>query len=156
MLKVRKAILSDLDLFFDWVNDPLVREYSFNSTSVTLEQHTIWFKSVISNKSSLIFVFSNEANELVGQVRIQNNSSSKAIIGISIDKEHRGKGYALNMFQIACNLYFKENQGSSIHAYIKKNNFGTIKSIEKAGFLLDSELVYQSYPCYLYIKYFSE
>jgi RimJ/RimL family protein N-acetyltransferase len=40
-------------------------------------------------------------NEFIGQVRIQKQDENTAVIGISNDANHRGKGYANKMIQIA-------------------------------------------------------
>ena len=60
MLTYRKAILSDCDMYFDWVNDPVGRANSFNSTLITREEHVIWFNDVLDNIAYSLFVFQNE------------------------------------------------------------------------------------------------
>ena len=44
-------------------------------------------------------VFENHIVTAIGQVRIQMQDDSTAIIGISNDVNHRGKGYAIKMIQ---------------------------------------------------------
>ena len=39
-LSFRKATELDCDLYFEWVNDSLVREHSFNSNYIGKTQHT--------------------------------------------------------------------------------------------------------------------
>lgn len=156
MLKFRKAAPSDLDLYFNWANDPLVREQSFNSDAITLEEHSIWFMAAIANSNLQMLVFSNEANEPVGQVRLQKKNNSEAVIGVSISPEHRGKGYASRMLEMAADCFLKEHKDCTIHAYIKQTNIGSVKSFEKAGFVLDSAIDFQSHPSFLYTKRFSE
>ncbi|PHX73974.1 MAG: hypothetical protein CK547_05650 [Chitinophagaceae bacterium] len=60
MLTYRKAILSDCDMYFEWVNDPEVRANSFNSTLITREEHVSWFNDALNNPAYSLFVFQNE------------------------------------------------------------------------------------------------
>ena len=94
MISFRKASIADKMLYFEWANDPNVREQSYNSNPIDLESHGKWFESKIEDNSSLMLVFQNEENSNIGQVRIQKENRKEALIGISVSNEHRGKGYA--------------------------------------------------------------
>ena len=119
MLSFRKATLADDTLYFEWTNDPDVREQSYNSNPINLESHRIWFKSKLEESSCLMLVFQNEENLDIGQVRIQKEDKNEALIGISVARGHRGKSYAKKMLQIASDYFLDTHNGYKLSAFIK-------------------------------------
>jgi RimJ/RimL family protein N-acetyltransferase len=85
-LKFRYAVLDDSDLYYAWANDLIVRKNSFNSTEINYEHHVNWFSNKLSSKDCLFYLFLNEENTPVGQVRI-DKSNDEIVIGISIDEK---------------------------------------------------------------------
>lgn len=147
----RKANISDLDLYFEWTNDPATRNNSFNTQDVDYQEHTNWFLRKIEDKKALLLVFENEKNIPVGQIRIEQKTDEN-IIGISIDNNFRGLGLAVSMLTSACETFFTEFQEKSIHAYIKKTNLASLNSFKKAGFEVIEELLVNDEPSYLLEK----
>jgi len=147
----RMATEEDLMLFFDWTNDVSVRENSYQSEVITLEDHTNWFLAKIKDASCEMYVFENHMKQPIGQVRIQKKDNKIAVIGISNDKDHRGKGYASEMLIIASQYFLDKNPNYSISAYIKIENKPSEKSFQNAGYQLDVVLEYQNNTSYHYI-----
>ena len=148
----RKASESDLMLYFDWTNDESVRENSYKSDSISLENHVTWFKNKISDQDCLMLVFENHLNQPIGQVRIQKQLDKSALIGISNDVNHRGKGYASKMIALASEEFLKENHDFCISAYIKLENTASEKAFQKAGYTSDTVTYYEEIPSHHYIK----
>ncbi len=148
----RKANENDMLLYFNWANDASVRENSYQSDLISLENHQNWFYKKIKDEMSYMLVFENHIGIPIGQVRIQKHDENTAIIGISNDTNHRAKGYASKMIEIASNEFLKQNQQICISAYIKIDNNASRKAFEKAGYVLDVVLEYNSHPSYHYIK----
>lgn len=135
-------------LYFNWANDDLVRSQSFYSDLIDLENHTNWFLNKIKDEKSLLYLF--EINQQpVGQVRIEVDSYF-SIIGISIDKNYRGKGLGVKMLINATSEYFKSNK-LPIFAYIKLNNIASSKIFESAGFQYYSKDRVNNFECFKYI-----
>lgn len=147
----RKAKISDLNLYFEWTNDPATRSNSFNTQEVDYQEHTNWFSKKIDDKKALLLVFENEENFPIGQIRIEQKTDEN-IIGISIDKNFRGLGLAVPMLTNACEVFFTEFQEKNIHAYIKKTNLASLNSFKKAGFEIINELVISNETSYLLEK----
>lgn len=147
----RKTNKNDLDLYFNWTNDPATRNNSFNTQIVDYQIHTNWFLNKIEDNKALLLVFENEENIAVGQIRIEQKSTEN-IIGISIDKDFRGKGLAVRMLEISCQEFFKTFQENNIHAYIKKTNLASLNSFKKAGFEIINELLINEEVSYLLEK----
>jgi RimJ/RimL family protein N-acetyltransferase len=147
----RKAVESDLDLYFDWTNDEDTRKNSFNSQVVDYQSHTNWFLNKISDKKTLMLVFENEDEIPVGQIRIEQKPTEN-VIGISIDKNFRGNGLAVPMLKIASEQFFETFQEKTIHAYIKITNLASLYSFKKAGFEEEKNLLINEEMSYLLAK----
>jgi RimJ/RimL family protein N-acetyltransferase len=133
-LKFRKANIEDAQLYFDWANDKTVRENSFNRSEINFEQHVNWFTKKLSSANCFFYLFLNEENDPVGQVRI-DITEEETVIGISIDEHYRGKDLGVEMLTQACNDYFKIFPSATIIAYIKEENTPSIKLFTKANFI---------------------
>ena len=151
-ISFRKANENDMMLYFNWTNDTSVRENSYQSEPISLENHQNWFYKKIKEDTCFMIVFENHIGSPIGQVRIQKQDENTAVIGISNDANHRGKGYASKMIQMASDEFLKQNQQICISAYIKIENKASEKAFEKAGYELDVVLEYDRIPSYHYIK----
>ena len=151
-ITLREATEQDLMLYFDWANDEQVRSQSFNSTKIDLNTHTKWFLNRIKDVDSCLYVFEDEKNEAVGQVRIEKDATTKtAVIGVSIDNKHRGKGLAPKILRGGLRYFLDTHKAYLIEAYIKTNNESSVKSFVKAGFMFEKELEYQGFQSLLFI-----
>ena len=152
-LSFRKATKSDCDLYFKWVNDSFVREQSYNSKIVSLEEHQNWFLNKIIDVDWHFYLFENLEKEKVGQVRIQKINELEAVIGVSVDALNRGKGYGITMLQLATIHFLNSCPDTLINAYIKVENLASKTTFEKAGFDFKELMVYHNFKSYHYIKY---
>jgi len=151
MLKFRIATIDDVDLYFKWANDPVVRSNSYHSEPIKYEDHVTWFSQKLNDPNFSFYVFFNEEGLAVGQVRIQKEET-ETVIGISIDKDHRGKSLGLEMLEKATDDFLSKNPNEVIYAYIKKENISSIKIFSKAGFQNPEECDVSGIPSYRYIK----
>jgi len=152
VLTYRKAILSDCDMYFEWVNDPEVRANSFSSAFITKEEHVNWFNDALSNPEYSLFVFQDEQGNYVGQVRLEKINNQEAEISISVAAEYRGNGISKEMLKISSDAFLQENEDITIIANIKKNNINSIHAFEKAGFVYKGDDLYGIQPSSQYMK----
>lgn len=143
MLTYRTAQPADARLYFDWANDPVTRQQSFNSAPISLETHTAWFTRKLADPNALLLLFFNEMREPVGQVRFERtpvaDMPDEIIISISVDAGQRGKGTAAQLIREGCAVCRERWDAVTIHAYIKANNQASIRAFERAGFTLSGE-----------------
>ena len=151
MLHYRFATNEDVDLIYHWSNDPIVRQFSYNSEPIVYENHVQWFQSKLHEASTFFYIFQNEQNENIGLVRIEKKQT-ETIIGILIDKDHRGKSYASEMLTQAAGDFLKKFQNESISAYIKNDNLASIKSFTKAGFSKPINITINGIPSVMLTK----
>jgi RimJ/RimL family protein N-acetyltransferase len=152
MLSYRKATLADAKIYFEWTNEEEVRKQSFSSTKIDYESHVKWFEAKLKDVSCFMYLFKNQQKEKVGQVRIQKEGSNEALIGISLAKEQRGKGYANEMLLLATDLFLKENSNFCINAYIKYENISSKAAFEKARFELINIITYENFKSFHFQK----
>ena len=127
----REATIHDSKLIFDWSNDDLVRQNSYNSEPLIFENHNTWFVEQLKDNKQL-FLIALVDNSEAGLVRF-TLKEEHAVVGISISKEFRGKQLASRFLIASAKIYFKTN-ALPIFAYIKKANIASIKSFENAGY----------------------
>lgn len=143
-LIIRRAEINDITKYYEWVNDPYVRKYSFNSNLVTWEQHEKWFTSKISDPNFTFFILDNLNNESIGQVRFQKIDDSNFLISISVASEYRGSGYGEKILKLSCDHFKLEHKSINIHAYIKIENVGSKIIFEKTGFVFKEQVIYNN------------
>lgn len=152
MLSFRLAGNEDVDLFFDWANDPLTRSNSYNKEPIPYEDHVKWFNQQLESTNNRFYVFLNEEGIPVGQVRISSDNLNEAIISLLVDIHHRGKGYATEMIEKASDDFLLINSGYRILAYIFKTNQASCYSFLKAGYTCLKEDIIKSVPSYILYK----
>lgn len=140
-LYLRKAALSDLELYYEWANDPVVRSNSFSSEPIPYEDHVKWFNRSLNKDDVHLFVLM-EDDVPVGQIRI-NISDAVAEISYSISSEFRGKGYGRKIVSLLIEKIKKEIPGiKTISARVKPDNEASKKVFEKEGFNM-KEVVFE-------------
>ncbi len=118
---IREATVDDAKLFFDWANDPVVRQMAFHTEPIQWENHIRWFKSKLeSPESHLLLCY--HGTEPIGQVRFDILEGGEAEIDISISKENRGKGYGKAMLKAAIEYEHCMNGIQSFVSEVKDEN----------------------------------
>lgn len=148
----RYAIKSDVDQYYKWANDASVRSNSFNQTVIEYCNHVSWFYSKVDSKNCFLYIFFNEFNSPVGQIRIDNDSNGEVVIGISIDEAHRGKLFGEEMLNQATTNFLEKNPNQTIIAYIKVENTASYIIFKKAGFTNEIKEIKEGYHCYKLYK----
>ncbi len=101
-LYLRKADMSDAELLFQWVNDPEVRKYSFDSHIISHEEHMAWYEKLMKDPDRLQFIFMS-GEVPVGQIRL-DLAEKEAEVGYSIAPSFRGKGYGREIISKAVEM----------------------------------------------------
>lgn len=151
-LTFRLASIKDIDVFYKWTNEAYVRKQSYNSEEIIFSDHKKWFEKKISDSSCYLLVFQNSEEKSVGQVRIQKVKNKEAVIGISIDKNHRGKKYAIQMLKSASNYFLKLHPDFILNAYIKQENIISKRAFKNAGYHFNQTLDYKGFMSSHYIN----
>jgi RimJ/RimL family protein N-acetyltransferase len=150
VLNFRRARKADIDLLFNWANDPITRQNSYNKNLIKYEDHIQWFNKQLMSANFFCYIFSNEDKAEIGQVKIQRDVDNlTATIGISVDKDHRGNGYATEMIQKTSEDFIQENPEYIILACIFMENKASLKSFLKAGYRNVKESIIENIPSFI-------
>lgn len=127
---LRPVTLADLELIYEWANDPVTRLNSINQNTITLEEHKKWFNAKLDNSDVHMYIL-EDMGKPVGQVRIDvaNNAGE---ISYSIAPNHRGRGYGKSIIALA----EKEAQSipiKELEAVVKKDNVPSQQVFIKNG-----------------------
>ena len=90
-LYLRPATRDDLKLLFDWVNELAVRQNSFNTSAISITEHSDWLESVLDDRDTKLFILQEDATP-IGQVRLVRDTNAWQI-SYSIAPTCRGQGY---------------------------------------------------------------
>ncbi len=129
---IRKANEEDCLQYFEWANDPLTRQYSYQSEPISLAQHEKWFYEKINNADSFLYVL--ELNKQgIGQIRFDLKKEN-AIISFSIDKYYRGRRLGMLILKKGIEVFKKEMPNIPIIGFVKKENKASIKAFRALHF----------------------
>ena len=86
---LKAAEESDMDILFEWANDPIVRQNSFHSERILYEDHKKWFYGILEASGCRQYIYICN-NEKIGQARITVNGF-EAEISYSICPQKRDR-----------------------------------------------------------------
>src|SRR5690606_30820455 len=97
-ITLRHATPDDVDLYYEWANDPEVRRQSFSGEPIPYEAHVHWFSQKMADPSSHLFVML-DGTDPVGQIRF-DVVNGIAGIGYSVARHARGRGLARRLVEL--------------------------------------------------------
>lgn len=137
ILSLRKAEKEDIDLIYEWANDPVTRASSFNTAQIPYEDHVKWFSDVLTRNDRTLLV-AVDGDTPVGQMRI-DDCGSFAELSYTIAPSFRQRGYGREL--IACTLqYIKSHEDEysnkdTVTARVKPGNTGSSHMLLSNGFI---------------------
>ncbi len=136
---LRLASCSDEGILFNWVNESCVRDNSFNSLTISYEEHSRWFKKSLKNPKRVILIAIDSIGCPIGQIRFDFSNDNSANIDISIDSSHRGFGLSSFLINKAI-IFVRSIRGEHIQfiANIVRHNIASIRAFEKANFRISN------------------
>ncbi|MDA1349269.1 MAG: GNAT family N-acetyltransferase [Chloroflexi bacterium] len=137
-LRLRAATVADIQLLWEWVNDPVTRQMSFASKTIPWAEHCSWLHARLADPTSLLFVASTAAEIPVGQARYDLQGDG-FLIDVSVDPAHRRQGIGSRIIAQASQEVFARTSICAIYAYIKPFNKASLRAFRRAGFLEDGE-----------------
>jgi UDP-2,4-diacetamido-2,4,6-trideoxy-beta-L-altropyranose hydrolase len=132
IIRLRLVNKSDCERLWKWANDPDVRAASFSSDPIPWEQHTQWFDSRLSDSDCVIYIAMLRGTP-IGQIRY-DVSGNQAVIAISVDRRHRGKGHGSSIIRLASRKIFGLLPVDIVRAYAKPGNEASARAFTGAGF----------------------
>lgn len=133
-LTCRTCSENDLELLFEWSNDPSVRSNSMSPDQITMQDHTRWFKSKLDSADSEIFILS-EGDQPIGQIRFDLRDNGLFEIDYSIDKSYRGKGYGKELVAVGVDQLKRIGRSENIFGKVVSSNKASLNVFLGLGFV---------------------
>jgi RimJ/RimL family protein N-acetyltransferase len=130
-LTLRRATHADVDLYFEWANDPDVRRYSFTHDMIGYQDHIDWFALKIADPATHLFLLLADGTP-VGQIRFLV-SGVRAELSFSIAREFRGRGLARHLVKLGA-AAMNDLGAEIVIAKVKPDNQASIAVFLDCGF----------------------
>jgi diamine N-acetyltransferase len=140
-LKLRAMEPSDIDLMYEWENDPETWVYSNTQTPFSrfyLEQYIINSHCDIYSEKQLRLMIVNQQGITVGCVDLFefDPKNKRTGLGILIDRNHRKKGYASETLDIVIDYARNTLALHQLFCNISGDNKTSLNLFQKKGFAL--------------------
>ena len=90
-VKLRTVKKEDVDILYEWANDPVTRKNSFSEEPINYQTHVKWFNSCMDNTNCIQLIIEVDESR-VGQARLDINAE-EAKLSYSIALSCRLMGY---------------------------------------------------------------
>ncbi len=132
-LALRLVKDEDVELLWQWANDPDVRQSAFHSGMIAWDEHRQWFSHKRRDPQCYQFMALDARGIPVGQLRF-DISGDEAEVDVSVAKDERRKGYGSLLISLGVKELMQMVPVRAVHAYVKPDNYASIKSFQKADF----------------------
>ncbi len=94
VMRLRPATPADSDVLLQWANDPLVRQFSYNTAVIEQANHESWLAAKLANKHHLLLLAEIDGKS-IGTIRFAFDvASTTATLSFLVAPEMRGHGLA--------------------------------------------------------------
>ena len=132
---LRSAGREDCRRLWEWRNELVTRESSFNTQYIPYEDHERWFSNKIQASDMRIFIILDAYGREVGYVRF-NILAEQAEISVSVDSAQRGRGYGPAAIRLGSEQILAAGTVKHVVAHVKSNNPASISAFRRAGFIV--------------------
>lgn len=135
-LTLRRATEQDMMLYFEWANDPVVRQNAFSQEPIPLEAHKSWFAKKLADKNTVMYVLESDGVP-AGQIRFDLVEPHLFEIGYTIASEFRGKGLGTVILQTSTQQLERDKalfKPFTMRGVVKQENIPSCKAFLSAGY----------------------
>jgi len=142
-IKLRPALMDDLENIFNWRNAPETRKYSLDSREITMSEHKNWFINRLSDANSILLVGQEKKNGKFAGVIRYDLCEDTALVSVYLVPDQHGRGIGSYLLKEgSCWLKQHSPHIVRIEAEIMDNNKASVKAFKKADFQLYSSKYY--------------
>lgn len=133
-LQLRKAGPQDERLIWEWVNDPAMLKFAFQTHEpVPWENHRKWFAGTLEGTKRTQYVAEAADGTPAGQIRFEPNEG-EPVVSVYLAEAFRGKGLAPDLIRAGTERFCAEKGALEVIAWIKPENLASYHSFLKAGY----------------------
>jgi len=132
---VRAVTRQDCRDLWVWRNHPEERKWSFNTGNLEYKEHKRWFEQRLKGRKAGMYIAEGKDGEKIGQARFDLSSKGFAYISMNLNPNFIGKGLGSKVIKRATDTFLKEEpKVKAVVSEIIKENIGSIKAFQKAGY----------------------
>jgi len=145
-VKLRKANEHDIDVTYYWVNNSIIRKFSFDKTTISKEGHSTWFTMKINSDKCEYYILEVKGVR-AGSIRF-DIEDTEAKISYLLDPEFMGKGFGTVILNKGIKLLKEEKPKlKSVYGLVFETNQASKRIFNKLKFSSsltnNSELKYE-------------
>jgi [ribosomal protein S5]-alanine N-acetyltransferase len=137
---IRKLSLKDdLNSYLSWINDKDTTLYLRKRKKQTISDLKDYIQYNLNSSNYLCGIFKKTDDTHIGNILLSHidNDNKNCDIGIFVGKESWGKGIGTLAIVLMCKYAFSTLKMHKVIAGVVKENIGSSKLFEKAGFILE-------------------
>lgn len=132
-LELRPVSWDDVDLLFEWANDPVVRAMAFSNAPITRGDHENWLQARLTGGSGPHWIATLNGKP-IGQVRFDGRGDDYEI-SVNLAKGARGLRLAAPLIIAGSRALVAETHGkATCYAQIKTSNRASLAAFEVANY----------------------
>ena|SRR3990167_134004 len=126
-MKLRRIHSSDLNIMFEWRNDPRIYKWCRQYAPIQWESHVKWFESLVDRKDVDMFIIEDVPSQRVGVLGLTDidNVNRRAEFSIYINPIDQGKGYGERALNELLKYSFNDRNLYSVWGETFANNPAT-------------------------------
>ena len=134
LLELRPVQASDVQLLWEWANDPAVRASAFDRAPIDWQTHVGWLAGRLADPSAHLYLASRRDGAPLGQVRFEGDAT-EVEISISVAQPFRGNGWGPALIEAGVRRLFGESATQTVTARIRVENGRSQSAFEDAAFV---------------------
>ncbi len=128
---LRPATSHDRERYFQWANDPIVRQNSLCDDEIKWTGHCEWFaRQLASHRVHLLVAIRND--QPVGQIRFTSRETNDWEVAFSVAPEARGSGVGKQLLQLGT-AWMTDRGCGPLTATVKATNRASARCFERLG-----------------------
>jgi len=126
----------DIELLWNWANDPSTRATAIHPEPISWVDHCAWFGAGRRSPDRFHRIVDVDGRP-AGQVRFDGISSGgRAEISVSVDRDRRGLGFGPVIIRAGMAALRREQPDLPVVALIRPENQASLRSFDLAGFMV--------------------
>jgi len=133
-ITLRLAETRDCRQYWEWANDPVVREASFSSAPIPYDDHVKWFHTKLNDPESFLYVAELMDGASVAQIRFDCENKI-AFIDVSVDRKFRDLGIGSKILGEGIKIFRSHRPNFLIKSEVFVRNIASQRIFQQNGFI---------------------
>ena len=134
-LILREAVADDCMQYWQWANEPSVREMAFDQNHIPWEQHQKWYHHKLTSPDTHLFILKDQHKLSLGQIRFEQAERGVFEIDISIAPNCQSMGLGRLLVEEGEALLREKTELLRLRSLIKSENHASIALFKSTGFV---------------------